>query len=178
VKQARDALSDAARRYSMQSSSVSSLIISLESSSEVLKNFVDGIPEEDIIAHRRPDVWSIRHHVFHLAGTQEVMYGRIVQFRRDKHPVIVPFNPGDSDTGVTTYRSVADAMSVFHIWREKQIDEIKILEESDLYNPGTHPEYRRYDLMILIRHILMHDYWHMYRIEELWLLKDEFLSAV
>jgi hypothetical protein len=167
----------ARRRYAMQSSSISSLIISLEASSEVLKNFVNGIPEEELGVKRRPDVWTIRHHVYHLAGVQELMYGRLMQFRKEKNPVIVPYNPGKDDARETTYQSAADALSVFQSWREKQIEEIKMIDESGLYLQATHPEYRRYDLVILIRHILVHDYWHMYRMEELWLLKDEFLTA-
>jgi hypothetical protein len=42
--------------------------------------------------------------------------------------------------------------------------------------PGVHPEYDQYSLEILLRHILTHDGWHMYRMEEIWLAKDESLT--
>ena len=35
---------------------------------------------------------------------------------------------------------------------------------------------KKYNFEIVLNHILFHDYWHMYRIEELWLTKDEYLS--
>jgi hypothetical protein len=43
---------------------------------------------------------------------------------------------------------------------------------------GIHPEYELYSLSILGRHILMHDFWHMYRIEELWLTRDAYLTKL
>ena len=43
---------------------------------------------------------------------------------------------------------------------------------------ATHPEYAQYSFYILVRHILMHDHWHMYRMEELWLTRDEYLTQL
>ena len=40
---------------------------------------------------------------------------------------------------------------------------------------AKHKEYIEYTPYIMLRHILMHDHFHMYRIEELWLTTDEFL---
>jgi hypothetical protein len=41
---------------------------------------------------------------------------------------------------------------------------------------ALHPEYKIYTPFIMLRHIMLHDQLHMYRIEELWLTKDEYLS--
>ena len=48
----------------------------------------------------------------------------------------------------------------------------------DLWDKNaTHPEYGIYTPEIMIRHIMIHDYLHMYRIEELWLTKPEYLPS-
>ena len=49
---------------------------------------------------------------------------------------------------------------------------------ADWEKTATHPEYEQYSLIILARHILMHDHWHMYRMEELWLTRDEYLTIL
>ncbi len=52
------------------------------------------------------------------------------------------------------------------------------LDKSVWEKTATHPEYEHYSLYILARHILIHDHWHMYRMEELWLTRDDYLTAV
>jgi len=42
----------------------------------------------------------------------------------------------------------------------------------------SRPEYENYSLFILVRHILMHNHWHMYRMEELWLTRDAYLTKL
>jgi len=42
--------------------------------------------------------------------------------------------------------------------------------------PAEHPEYERYDLGLVVHHLVFHEYWHFYRTEELWLTRPEFLS--
>ncbi|MDA0195055.1 MAG: hypothetical protein O2951_08420 [Bacteroidetes bacterium] len=49
--------------------------------------------------------------------------------------------------------------------------------ENDLWSKtAVHPEFNKYSHYILLRHAMMHDHFHMYRIEELWLTKDEYLK--
>lgn len=40
---------------------------------------------------------------------------------------------------------------------------------------ARHPEYTLYTPYVMLRHMMMHDYLHMYRIEELWLTRPEYL---
>jgi len=104
------------------------------------------------------------------------MYQRLVRFKQEKNPVFVPYFPQNDDKNKIVYASVSNALSTFENLRKKQIDLIKTFDGAVFKNEGIHPEYKRYNTMIVARHILMHDFWHMYRIEELWLTTDEYLT--
>jgi integrase len=73
---------------------------------------------------------------------------------------------------------LSEALGNFFRIRNMQVALLEKAHESVWQNKGEHPEYDQYSLYILIRHILMHDHWHMYRMEELWLTKDSYLTTV
>jgi hypothetical protein len=66
----------------------------------------------------------------------------------------------------------------FKAMREKQLDLLKNVGPEDWEKMAFHPEYDQYGLLILARHVFMHDHWHLYRMEELWLTKDEYLTRL
>ena len=160
----------------MQDSSVYNLLLSLEESLEIVAEFIHTIPEGDLNVKRRPDFWTIRHHVYHMADVQKLLYDRLVRFKNDTNPAFTPYMPDTDGPKKPGYAGVEDALAAYQDLRRKQIDVIKSYEREDFLKEGTHPEYKKYTPLILIRHILLHDYSHLYRIEELWLTRDEYLS--
>ncbi len=98
----------------------------------------------------------------------------------EEHPQFVPFIPGKAgdEPVAPACMSVPAALLQFGEYRRKQL---LLLEKADAtvwQRMATHPEYDLYSLYILARHVLMHDHWHMYRIEELWLTKDAYLTKL
>ncbi len=158
----------------MFDSSVDNLLLSLEESIEIVAEFIHTIPESEVNIKRRPDFWTIRHHVYHLADVQTLLYNRLQRFKNEANPVITPYIPEKDEAKRPGYGSVAEALAAFQDLRRKQIDLIKSFGRADFIKEGNHPQYKKYTALILIRHILLHDYWHLYRIEELWLTRDEF----
>ena len=57
----------------------------------------------------------------------------------------------------------------FENLRKKVIDISNNLDKSIWNKEADHPEYKVYTPYVMLRHLLMHDHYHMYRIEELWL---------
>jgi hypothetical protein len=107
-----------------------------------------------------------------------MLLSRFQMFRDEEHPVIRPFLPGKSDpeddlTAMDWDSAVADFSSL----RGKMLELIGSFDEAVWGREASHPEYSRYTPYILARHVLMHDHWHMYRIEELWLTTDEYLNV-
>ncbi|TAL34008.1 MAG: DinB family protein [Spirochaetes bacterium] len=152
------------------------IILSLEKSPGILRELAGSIAPGEAAARRRPGFWSIGEHVEHLAQTQPMLHGRIIRFRDEKAPAFVPFIPDDSKPVAKAEIVLSDSLAKFDEWRKRQLDAIRTLHPADFAKEGSHPEYRQYTLPILIRHILMHDHWHMYRIEELWLTQEEYLG--
>ncbi len=152
----------------------------LQRSPRVLVDLVKAIPEEAMNKRRGNGLWTIAEHVCHLAETQPMLLGRIQRFLKENQPEFVPFIPSDGDSGTRTpaCMDMSVAFAQFADYREKQLLVLEGVDAETWQKTGTHPEYELYSLTILGRHILMHDYWHMYRIEELWLTKEAYLTKV
>jgi hypothetical protein len=153
------------------------LIDSLANNVRILEAFTSSIPEAALHERRRPDAWTVGEHLGHLAEVQPMLCDRIEAFGREERPAFTPYFPpeGESPSSGTAVVDPAAALAAFGRWRGRQVGLLSTMKASDWRKEAVHPEYRRYSLTILARHILMHDHWHMYRMEELWLTRDEFL---
>lgn len=152
----------------------------LNRSANVLSAFVQTIPGQKRNRRRGDDCWTIAEHVSHLAQVQPMLLERLQRFRDEDHPVFVPFIPGEDEDASDTpeVMPVGAALDQFTLFRGRQVALLTGLPAAAWEKTGTHPEYAIYSFYILVRHILMHDHWHMYRMEELWLTRDAFLTKV
>lgn len=146
----------------------------------ILEDFVRNIPAKNLAVVRRKGFWSIERHVFHLADVQPMLYERLRRFRDEEHPSFVPFIPSDDEKEKqeTKVASVDEALTSLRDWRMRQVELVAASPEQLWHKVGTHPEYRSYTAIGLLRHIMMHDHWHMYRIEELMFTRDEYLTEL
>jgi hypothetical protein len=96
--------------------------------------------------------------------------------------VFEPYIPGADEAEPETppRMEMADAMDQFAEYRKRQVTCLENVDINDEIwrRTATHPEYETYTLYILTRHLLMHDHWHMYRMEELWLTRDAYLTKM
>ena len=152
----------------------SQLIEALKLNAEILNTFVRSIPEDAMIA-RRQDFWTIYEHLLHLVETQVMLHHRIELFIAEEAPVMIPFNPEGTPE---SERSIEELLEAFSSWRGKQVELLETCDEATWDKMGEHPEYDSYSFETLVRHISLHDGYHMYRMEELWLLKDEFIKPL
>ena len=65
----------------------------------------------------------------------------------------------------------------FRSGRAAMLTLLKQARPEDWQRPARHPEYERYGLAVLARHVLLHDHWHMYRMEEVWLTTEAYLQG-
>jgi hypothetical protein len=68
-------------------------------------------------------------------------------------------------------RSVQSALRSYAKFRFQQIVLLKDQDDAQLDKSATHPQYIFYSIRTLVSHMLFHEYRHMYRIVELWLIK-------
>ena len=155
------------------------MIRGLKDNLEVLENLVDSIPESQLSLKRGRGVWSIYEHVNHLALVQLMLFRRLELFVKEEKPEIKPYIPDQKSESIRSQnKPIGDLVAIFTKGRARQIELIDSSEPDLWSKSASHPEYTLYTFEILVRHILLHDGFHMYRIEELWLAKDAYLTEM
>lgn len=159
--------------------SIPDILESLKRSHNILSEFVRSIPDDRLVRKRGDGFWSLAEHVNHLAEVQPMLGERIRRFFEESHPEFVPFFPDEDESALQIVQiDVVAALAAFDRGRREQLKLLQAATPADWEKTATHPEYEQYSLIILARHILMHDHWHMYRMEELWLTRDEYLTIL
>jgi uncharacterized damage-inducible protein DinB len=148
----------------------------LEGSKEILKQFVEQLTEAEI-NRRIKDYWTIYEHIDHLVVCQKLYLGRLGQFIKEDNPVMKPFTPEDNPT-IENRKSTDRLIADFCALRDNQIKLIKKAKKDVWVKTGKHEEYERYSFEILIRHMILHDSYHMYRMEELWIEKEKYIKEL
>jgi uncharacterized damage-inducible protein DinB len=148
----------------------------LEDLPKLIEEYSQNIPEEALDIKRNDETWTIREHIYHMASVQEMLYDRILTVKNEEHPVITPYFPENEKERNNLYASLEEAFTHYKAVRRKQISLIKELAEDILKKEASHGEYISYNIPIILNHMIFHEYWHMYRIEAIWLTRDEFFS--
>jgi len=142
----------------------------------LLRELMDQIPENIAKIRRKQGKWSIHEHVCHLAASQRMIIARFQIFKDEVDPFFKPYLPGKNvpDSALIDMDLEA-ALDEFETGRKELLELLENYSEVDWGNYGQHPEYQKFTPDIFLRHVMMHDHFHMYRIEELWLTRKEFL---
>jgi hypothetical protein len=148
------------------------IIVSLKNNVEILKTFLGNMSHDEIM-HRVKDYWTIYQHVEHLAESQKVLLHRMNLFLSEEKPVIKPYGPNGNDAAVRL--PIQSHVDEFERLRNQQIVVIRNAGEEVWRKSGEHPEFKKYSFDILVRHALLHDGFHMWRMEELWIKKDDLI---
>jgi len=155
------------------------LVAGLKRTPRIITGFVESIPREKRHQRRGDGFWTIAEHVSHLAQVQPMLLERLQRFIDEDRPAFIPYVPADyEEEGLPPEMEAAEALKSFALSRDTQLAVLGKTDEGVWQKTGIHPEYEQYSFTILVRHILMHDYWHMYRMEELWLSRDAYLTAL
>jgi len=154
------------------------LLETLRRTPTMLSAFIKTITEDKMNVRRGEEFWTIAEHVVHLAEVQPMLLTRFQRFVTEDNPEFIPYIPKENiEEPVSHPRiSVAEALEMFSEYRRKEIELLKDTDNTVWKKIGLHPEYELYSMEILARHVLLHDYWHMYRIEALWLTRDAYLT--
>jgi len=151
----------------------------LKRSDRILAEFVKSIPAAKLHLRRGDGFWTIAEHLNHLAQVQSMLLERMQRFMDEDRPEFVPYIPGDDGAGSRpSLMEMDDALEAFARRRRQQVELLERADSDVWRKTASHPEYEQYSLYILVRHILMHDHWHMYRMEELWLAQDAYLTKL
>jgi uncharacterized damage-inducible protein DinB len=159
---------------------IQDLLEGMRQTPRILREFVKTIPRNRLDIRRGEGFWTIAEHISHLAQVQPMLLERFERFIHEEHPEFKPYIPGadEEEPDIPSRMNMASALDQFMEYRDKQLALLEKADGRTWEKTATHPEYESYSLYILTRHVLMHDYWHMYRIEELWLTRDAYLTML
>lgn len=152
---------------------LNNIIIGLEQSPAILKHMITDIPTVMLKVQRRKGKWTIHENACHLAQAEKMINNRFRTFVNEESPTFDPYIPGDTVVDDLMQLDLEEEIENFITLRKDTVGLLKMFDQSIWKRKAVHPQYTDYDARILARHTLMHDHFHMYRIEELWLTKDE-----
>jgi hypothetical protein len=112
--------------------------------------------------------WSIHEHATHIAVGD--IYGfqkRLVEFKKQDKPTFNPLSGDDFDEGFFIKLELKKTINDFFEVRQKTVELAKQIDANDWDKQAIHPEYKTYTPYIMLRHLLMHDHNHLYKIEDL-----------
>ncbi len=148
----------------------------LAAAPDLLEELIAEVPKTMLNMRRIDGKWSIHEHACHLAEAQRMIIGRFKRFKSEKKPTFAPYLPGTTvpDDNLAKM-NLQEQLADYRANRKVLIDLLQSYTSEDWTNEGSHPEYSRINPLIWVRHVMMHDHFHMYRIEELWLTTDAYL---
>jgi hypothetical protein len=155
------------------------LLAALATTPHLLSEMVGRIPASRLHAHRIPGQWCIHAQTCHIVGVQPMLFSRLERFLKEGHPVFTPYIPDrdSEDPEAALLRiDLEKSLRDFHGYRKQLLDFAAQAPLGFWDRQAKHPEYDQYTPAILLRHMLMHEHLHMYRIETLWLTRDEYLE--
>lgn len=152
------------------------LLPTLKTLPDVIESYISNIPTDILDNKRNDNTWTVREHIYHIASIQEMLLNRINIINETVNPKIEPFFPDKQIKLSGIYLSIRDAFNVYKTFRDKQVAVLQTLTPNDYNKQARHGEYIQYNIPVIVNHMIFHEYWHMYRIEEIWLTKDEYFQ--
>jgi hypothetical protein len=149
------------------------LISMLENAPLIIVPMVREVPQANLKRHPKPDEWSVHEIACHLSLVHPLFFTRLGLMMKEDHPILKPYQPDTDEAPETLLNmNLNEALDRFVTDRQRLVDELKQLSPRDWQRTGEHPEYSRYSVFIMFRHLALHDMMHAYSIEELLLRKD------
>ena len=149
------------------------VITALENAPAIIAPLVREVPAENLKRRPKPGKWSAHEHACHLAEVHQLFFSRLDRMLNETRPRIKAYNPDEAmEEGALLEVDLEEALDRFCRDREKLVDTLKDLTEDEWLREAEHEEYDHYSVLIMFRHLALHDMLHAYRIEELLLKKD------
>lgn len=88
-------------------------------------------------------------------------------------PVITPYDPGTQQPDDALLRlDLEECLKRFVRDRAQLVARLRQLSPAEWERRAEHGEYSHYSVFIMFRHVVLHDFLHAYRIEELLLRRE------
>lgn len=144
------------------------ILIALSETPRLLKELITEIDPELYKKKIIRDKWSIHEHATHLAvGDNYGFQKRLKIFSQQEKPTFEPLSGDNFDKLFFMELDLKKTVNDFFQIRQKTIELAKAFKANDWDKFAIHPEYKMYSPYIMLRHLLMHDHHHLYKIEDM-----------
>ncbi len=147
---------------------ITSILNALEETPRILSELISEIDKEMIQKDIVKGKWTIHEHATHIAITD--LHGfqeRLLNFREKEKPKFTSLSGDNFEKGFYLHLNLEETIEDFYHVRQRTIELAKSLTKEDWEKEGIHPEYKKYTPYIMLRHLLMHDHNHLYKIEDM-----------
>jgi uncharacterized damage-inducible protein DinB len=126
------------------------------------------------VLKRRPaaNKWSAHEHACHLAHVHGLFVDRLEEVLASPAPVIAPYEPSENDPDdLLLAMDLDESLRQYSEDRRRLVTRLRRLSAEEWRRTAEHGQYSHYSVLIMFRHLALHDCFHAYRIEELLLMK-------
>lgn len=149
------------------------IIGALQNAAAIIIPLVREVPAAILKRRPQPEKWSAHEHACHLAEVHSLFFSRLDLMLNESHPRIRAYNPDEAmEEGALLKVDLDEALQRFAKERTRLVERLKQLSCEDWQRTADHEEYAHYSILVMFRHVALHDMLHAYRIEELLLKKD------
>lgn len=136
----------------------------LESTYEI-EVVLEELSESELEARERPEEWSVRQIVHHLADVEVGDAMRLRQMLAHESPLIVAYDEGLFAAGLHYERPIETSVATFFALRASNGAILEQIEERDWSRAGRHEEHDLYTVEILVGRSMAHDRLHLAQIQ-------------
>lgn len=144
------------------------VVDTLAGAPELIVPLVREVPSERRRRAPAPGQWSAHEHACHLAEVHHLFDGRLDRMLTEDDPKLEPYYPPpEHERGGLLEVDLDRALDRFTRDRARLVERLRGLAPVDWERTARHPQYSRYDVFVMMRHAVMHDHLHAYRVEEI-----------
>lgn len=147
---------------------VETILNALEQTPRLLNELISEIDPNLYKKNIIQGKWSIHEHATHVAVGD--LYGfqkRLHQFKEIDKPIFEPLSGDDFEKDFFIDLDLHSSLQDFFEIRKQTIALAKDFDQKEWSKVAAHPEYKTYSPYIMLRHLLMHDHVHLYKIEDM-----------
>jgi hypothetical protein len=153
--------------------SIVAIIDALERAPSIVLPLVREVPPGVLKRRPAPAKWSAHEHACHLSVVHRLFLERLDEMLASPAPAITPYDPGQSDPDdLLLGMNLEESLQRYVDDRQHLVQRLRRLSARDWEKTAEHGEYSHYSVLIMFRHLALHDFFHAYRIEELLLKKE------
>jgi hypothetical protein len=154
-------------------SNTTTLIAALENAPGVIIPLIREVPPQCLKRRPSPTKWSAHEHACHLSTSDGPFLARLDLMLAAPAPLIRSIiNSPEVESGALLSVDLDEALDQYVRERASLVKRLKELSVEDWQRTAEHEAFSHYSVWIMFRHLLTHEMFHAYRIEELLLKKD------